>query len=114
MSLQKFAHQALGRIRIAAALHQNVQNETVLIDSAPQPVLLAAHRDHDLIEMPLAIELARRPAADVGGILTAKFLGPRPYCLMRNDYAALGQHVFDHSQTEWKFEIQPNRMSDHI
>jgi len=91
MSLQEFAHQAFGRLRIATALYQYIQNESVLIDSAPQPVLLAAHRDHDLIEMPLTIELARRPAADVGGIWTAKFLIPRPYWLMRNDYAALGQ-----------------------
>ena len=100
MSLQEFAHQALGGIRIAAALHQNIRNETVLIDGAPQPMLPAAHPDHDLIEMPLAIEPARRPAADVGGILTAKFHGPRPYCIMRNVYAALGQQIFDHAQTE--------------
>lgn len=74
MSLSKFAHQALGRLRIAAASHPNIQYETILIDSAPQPVLLAAHRDHDFIEMLLAIDLARRAAADVCGILMAKFL----------------------------------------
>ncbi len=74
MSLPKFAHQALGRLRIAAALHPNIQYETILIESAPQPVLLAAHRDHDFIEMLLAIDLACRAAADVCGILTAKFL----------------------------------------
>lgn len=65
MSLPKVAHQALGRLRIAAALHPNIQYETILIDSAPQPVLLAAHRDHDFIEKLLAIDLTRRAAADV-------------------------------------------------
>lgn len=73
MSLPKFALQALGCLRIAAALLPNIQYET-LIDSAPQPVHLAAHRDHDFIEMLLAIDLARRAAADVCGILMAKFL----------------------------------------
>lgn len=114
LSLQKFAHQALGRLRIAAALHQNIQNEHVLIDSAPRPMLLATNRDHDLIKVPLAIELARRSASNVGGILTTKFLDPRPDRLMRNDYAALGQQILNHAQTEWEFEILPDRLSDHI
>ena len=53
MPLEQFAHEALGCRCIAAALYQHIQNKTVLIDRALQPVFLAADRDHNLVEMPL-------------------------------------------------------------
>jgi len=39
-------HQTLGRLGIAATLHQNLQDETVLIDGAPESVLLTADRNN--------------------------------------------------------------------
>ena len=35
LAFQKLAHQALGRLGVAAALHQNLQDKTVLIHGAP-------------------------------------------------------------------------------
>jgi hypothetical protein len=35
LTLQQFAHQALGRLGIAADLHKNLQDEIVLIHSPP-------------------------------------------------------------------------------
>ena len=56
LTLQQLAHQTLGRLGIAAALHQHLQDETVLIHSAPEPVLLATDRNDGLVEMPLVAE----------------------------------------------------------
>jgi hypothetical protein len=37
-------------------LHENLQHETVLVHSAPEPVLLATDRNDGLIEMSLVAE----------------------------------------------------------
>ena len=58
VALQELAQQALGRFGIAAALHENVQDEAVLIHGAPQPVLLAPDLDDYLIEVALVAKLA--------------------------------------------------------
>ena len=41
---QQLAHQARCRLGVAATLHQNIENETILIDGAPQPMLFATDR----------------------------------------------------------------------
>ncbi len=56
LALQQLAHQALDRFGLAAALHENLQHETVLVHSAPEPVLLATDRNDGLIEMSLVAE----------------------------------------------------------
>lgn len=48
---QKLSHQTFGSLGVAAALHQHVENEAILINRSPQPVLLCANGDDDLIEM---------------------------------------------------------------
>jgi len=45
MLLERFAHQATGRVPVAPALHQHVEHRTMLVDRAPQPVLPAVNRD---------------------------------------------------------------------
>lgn len=51
LSFHKLSHKAFGGLGIAAALHQHVENKTVLIDSAPKPVFLAGDRDDNLIKV---------------------------------------------------------------
>ena len=58
LAFEQFLHEALGRLCITPVLHQRIQYKTVLVDRAPQPVFLAAHRNHNLVEMPLSIGLA--------------------------------------------------------
>lgn len=55
-ALQELAHQAYGRLGISAGLHKNLQDETVLIHSAPQSMLLVTDRNNDLIEAPFISE----------------------------------------------------------
>lgn len=42
MLLQQLTKQALGRLLVAPALHHNLQHEPVLVDGAPQVMLLAS------------------------------------------------------------------------
>lgn len=53
LALQHLAHQTLCRLGVAAALHRSLQDETVLIDDAPEPVLPSADRNDDCVEVTL-------------------------------------------------------------
>jgi len=56
LPLQELTHQTVGRLGITTTLHQNFQHKTILIDSTPEPVLLAADRNDGLVEVPLIIQ----------------------------------------------------------
>ena len=58
LPFQKLAHQLLGSSGIAAVLDQNVEDEAMLIDGAPQPVFLPANGYDDLVEVPFVTEPA--------------------------------------------------------
>ncbi|EAQ26077.1 hypothetical protein ROS217_12911 [Roseovarius sp. 217] len=53
-------------------------------------MLLAAHRDPDLVEVPLAIKFTSRSVANVGGKMTSKFLSLGSDRLVRNTDTSLG------------------------
>ena len=55
---QKLAHQPLCSLGITAALDQNIENEAVLIDGAPEPVSLSPDGDNGLVEVPFVAELS--------------------------------------------------------
>ena len=114
LAFEKLSHKAFGGLGIAAALHQNVENEAILINSPPQPVFLAANGDDDLIEVPFVAEPAGGSPPDIIGEMPAEFLHPEAYGLVRNDDPTRRQQVFDHAQTEWKTKIEPDGMSNHL
>ncbi len=58
LSLQQLAHQALCRLGISAALHQHFEDEAVLIDGTPEPLLLAIDGHHTFVEMPFVAQAA--------------------------------------------------------
>jgi hypothetical protein len=112
--LQQFAHQPPCRLGIPAALHQNVEDEAVLVDRPPQPVSCASDGDDHLVEVPFVTQAAGSPSLDPLGDMATEFLRPCPYRLVRDDDAAGSQHVLDHAQAERKAEIQPHRMGDDL
>ena len=85
LSFHKLSHKAFGGLGIAAALHQNVENKTVLIDGVPEPVFLAANGDDDLIEVSFLTEPAGGSPPDIIGEMPAEFLLPEAHGLVRND-----------------------------
>lgn len=73
--LQKLAHEAARGGSIPSALDQNVENEAMLIDSPPKPMLLAAYRDDDLVKMPF-VAADGCTSTNAIGELPTEFLGP--------------------------------------
>jgi hypothetical protein len=67
LTIHKLSCKAFGGLGIAAALHQNVENETVPIDGAPKPVFLAVNGDNDLIEVPFVTKPAGGSPPDIMG-----------------------------------------------
>ena len=74
MPLQRLAQQALGGLLVAAALDQDVEHDTALVDGAPQPMLHSGDRNDDLIKAPLAAG-SGPPAAELIGNCLADRLG---------------------------------------
>ena len=49
---QECPHKPLRRTAVSSTLDHDVENEAVLVDGAPKPVLLAGDRDDDLVHVP--------------------------------------------------------------
>src|ERR1700722_1083321 len=49
---QELSRELLRSATVSSTLDQDVENEAILIDGAPEPVLLARDRNDDLIHMP--------------------------------------------------------------
>jgi hypothetical protein len=104
---------SLGRLGVATVLNQNIKHDPVLVDSMPQPMLLATDADHDLIEMPL-VSRRRKTAADLLGEILAEFQRPLPDCLVADQDASGRQHLLDHAQAQGKTEVQPDGIADNF
>ena len=58
--LEEFAEQALGGPLVTPALDQNIENEAVLVDGTPEPMLLSGDADDDLIKVPFVATAGAR------------------------------------------------------
>ena len=95
--LEELAEQALGGLPVAPALDEDIENEAILVDGTPEPMLLPGDADDDLIEVPF-VATARRSPTDAVCEFPAEFQAPLPDRLMRHRDAAGGQHLLDHAQ----------------
>src|ERR1700752_22678 len=111
--LEQIAEQALGGLLVATPLYDDVKNEPLLVDRAPEPMLLAGDGDDDLIQVPLVAALGRAPTNAVGE-LAAKFQTPLPDRLIGHRDTASRQYLFDHAKAERKPKIQPYRVADDL
>ena len=98
-TLEQLPEEALRRFGIPAALHQDVEHGTVLVDGAPEVVPLAADSEEHLIEMPLVPGSRPTPAQPVGEALR-ELQAPAPDRLVGEDDAALGQEQLDIAEAE--------------
>src|SRR6266849_2476088 len=62
--LEELAEQALGGLLVAPALDENIENEAVLVDGTPEPMLLPGDADDDLIDVPFVATSRRSPLED--------------------------------------------------
>ncbi len=110
---QKFAHEAANSVSIAATLKKDIKNKAVLIDGAPEPMFLAGDRDDDLVQMPFVAALWGA-TANISGKLATELLSPLADRFVSYVNSAHGEHLFDHSQTEGKAEIEPDGAGDGV
>src|SRR5260370_24127941 len=85
--LEELAEQTFGGLLVAPALDENIENEAVLVDGTPEPMLFPGEADDDLIEVPF-VATARRAPADPVGEFPAEFEAPLPDRLCRHPDAA--------------------------
>src|SRR3954453_15192903 len=76
--LQQLAQQALGGALITPALDQHVEDDAVLVDGAPQPVLCPGDLYRNLIQMPFVSGRRQTPPDLVGKVL-AELERPLPH-----------------------------------
>src|SRR4029077_18674942 len=108
---QELPYEPLRSTTVSSTLDQDVENEAILIDRAPKPVLLATDRHRDFIHMPF-VAASRRALADLIGERLAELLPPLAHGLVRHANPARRQHFLDHTKAQRKPEIQPNGIAD--
>ena len=111
--LQQLVQQAFGRLLVAPALDEDVENKAFLIDRAPNRMFPAGDGDDDLIQVPFAAT-ARSSSADAVYECPAEFQALRPDRLMCHRAAASRPHPLDHVQAQQEPEIAPDRIADHL
>jgi len=88
--------------RISSTLDQNVKNETILIDGAPEPAPLPGETTSSKRHFAAA---SGRPLADSIREPFAELLSPLAHRLIGHANAAGRQHLLDHSKAQGKPEI---------
>ena len=58
--LQELAEQALGGLLVAPALDEDIENKALVVDRAPEPVLLAGDGEDDLVKVPFVAAAGAR------------------------------------------------------
>src|ERR1700761_9645027 len=111
--LEQFAQEPLSRRFVASALNQDVEDEPVLIDGPPEPVLHPGNFYHNLIKVPF-VAGPRQPTADLIGKRLAELQRPLAHGFVADDNAACGQDLIDVPQAERKAEIEPDGVADDL
>jgi hypothetical protein len=110
---QKTPQQAFGRLGVTAGLDNLIEHIAILIHRPPQPVLLARDRNHNLIQVP-HVATAWRLAPEAASVRRPELQRPAADGLVRDNDAALEQHLLDQSQAQRKPEVQPDRVGDDL
>ena len=106
---QELPHEPLRRAGVSAGLNQDIENEAILIDGAPKPVLLAGNRDDNLIHVPF-VAARRSPLAEPMAEGFAELLSPSAHGLVGHANSTRRKHLLDHTEAERKSEVEPDRM----
>jgi hypothetical protein len=90
--MQQPLKEALGRGRIPAVLHENVQHHPVLIDGPQEVMQCATDAQEHLVEVP-GVTWPRPPPLQPRREVPAELETPPPDALVRDRDAALGRAI---------------------
>ena len=105
--------RTLRRTRIAAALHQDIEYDPILVNGAPQEVQHAPDPNEHFIKVPFVARLGSPPAHLVCEAGT-EFQTPLTDALVGDDPTPFRQQQFDIAETQTEYVVQPNRMADQL
>jgi hypothetical protein len=88
-ALQQLSEEALGGIGISPLLNKDIEHNAVLVDGAPEVVLITLDPDEHLIEVPL-VPWPWSAATNATGKTLAEFPAPAPHRLVGDGNALLG------------------------
>src|SRR5208337_3550317 len=111
--LQELAQLAFGGLLVAPALDEDIENKALLVDRAPEPLLLAGDGDDNLVKVPFVAATGGSPTDAVGEFPT-ELQAPLPDRLVCDRDAASRQHLLNHAQAQREPEIQPDRIADEL
>src|SRR5262245_7373947 len=109
--LKQLAKELLRRVLVAAALHQNVEDVVVLVDSAPQVMALPVDRQKHFIQVPLVAWL-RASMLQLIRLVLPKFQTPLADGRMGHLASTGYQQIFYGSVTQREAIIEPDPMTD--
>jgi hypothetical protein len=112
-TLQQSLEKALCGIGVTAWLNQDVEHNTILVDSTPEVVLNTLDPDENLIHVPF-IAWPRPPVAHAISERRGKFPAPAPDRLIGDNDAALSQNHLNIPQTEAEDVVQPDGVADNL
>ena len=111
--LEQFAEELYGGLGVSAGLDEDVEHVALLVDGAPEIVLLAVDANVHLVEVPF-IAGSRSAAAQPGDVGVPEFVAPLPDGLVGDDNAALQHQLLDLAEAEREAVVQPDAMADDL
>ena len=100
-SFEQLAKEAFGSFFVAPALHQDVEDITILIDRSPEVVFFSTDSEYDLVHMPF-VAATRATTAQFIGIRLPEFEAPLPNGFIRHDDAWLCKKLFNRTENSAK------------
>jgi hypothetical protein len=113
LTVKHTTQEALSGYLIASVLDQDVQYDSVLVDSSPEPVAFAADPQRHLVQMPL-VACSRSSAAQPGCEGSPKHGATLTDGLMADDDPAFGEEILHITKAEMKAKVEPDGVSDDL
>ena len=103
--------EALHGLRIAACLDKDIEHIAVGIYCAPEQMLYAFDRDHNLIKMPLVVQ-PRPVSSDAAGKKRGKTVNQETDCFSTHNPTTFGEQNLYISRTQRELMVSPHRLGD--
>jgi hypothetical protein len=112
-ALGTLAKESLGSLPVAPALHEDVQDMTVLVDCAPEVMVLALDRRHDLVEVRFVAPSWLTPAQLSGKLLAKRQCPLADRLVGHNDTPACHQ-LLDVAKAQRETVVELYHMADDL
>ena len=98
-SFEQLAKEAFGSFFVAPALHQDVEDITILIDRSPEVVFFSTESEYDLVHMPF-VAATRTATTQFIGVGLPEFEAPLPYGFVGHNDPALCEKFLNRTDNE--------------